>query len=80
MNSEPEIVRDIVYRVAENIPEMVTIKEAARRTGVSYDFIRKLCLQNKIVYVKAGSKYLVNFGKFCEYLDEGEQKGATSHE
>ena len=31
----------------KQIPEMLTIKEAAGRTGLSYDFIRKLCLQGK---------------------------------
>lgn len=59
------------------IPEMLTIRETSKRTGVSYDAIRKLCLQGKIVHIKAGTKYLVNFGKFCEYLNEGEQGGVT---
>ncbi len=52
-------------------PLMVTIKEASRRTGCSYDFIRKLCIRNQIVYVKAGSKYLINYPKFIEYLNTG---------
>ena len=63
------------YILEDNVPEMITIKEAARRTGVSYDCIRKLCLQKKIVHIKAGSKYLVNFGMFCKYLNEGDQGG-----
>ena len=28
----------------EKIPEMVTIKEASHRTGLSYDYLRKQCL------------------------------------
>lgn len=62
-----------------SIPTMLTIKETSKRTGVSYDCIRKLCIQNKIVYIKSGSKYLVNFGMFCKYLNEGDQ-GGTAHE
>lgn len=55
------------------IPTMKTIKEAAAETNVSYDFIRKLCLQNKIVFIRAGAKYLINMEKFVEFLNEGEQ-------
>ena len=57
------------------IPEMVSIRQAAARTGLSYDYIRKLCLQQKIVYVKAGTKYLVNFGKLIMFLNDGEGIG-----
>lgn len=56
------------------IPEMVTINECSKRTGVSYDWIRKLCLQGRIVYIRAGNKYLINFGKFVAYLNKGDQK------
>ena len=30
-----------VERDPANIPEMITIREASRRTGLSYDFLRK---------------------------------------
>ena len=56
----------------QNIPVMWTIKEASQNTGLSYDFIRKLCLQNRIVHVKAGRKYLVNSEKLVEYLNSGK--------
>lgn len=56
------------------IPTMITIREAAGQTGLSYHYIRKLCLQGKIVYVKAGSKFLINMEKLVEYLNSGEQR------
>lgn len=56
---------------AEPVVKMVTIKEASNLTGVSYDCIRKLCLQNKIVFIKAGCKYLINYDRFVEYLNAG---------
>ena len=66
------------------IPEMVTLKEASNRTGVSYDWLRKLCLQGKIVHIRAGSKYLLNFGKLIDYLNTGDpgdqEKGETDNE
>lgn len=55
------------------VPKMLTIRETANLTGVSYDAIRKLCLQDKIVYIRAGKKYLINFEKFCEYLNNGSR-------
>ncbi len=51
------------------IPEMITIRQCSEKTGLSYDFIRKLCLQKKIVFIRVGSKYLVNFGKFIDFLN-----------
>lgn len=55
------------------IPQMLTIKDAAERTGLANFYIRQLCLQNKIIHVKAGRKYLINFDKLIEFLN-GETK------
>ena len=70
--TESEVLEEIRDHVREKAPEMVSLRECSRRTGVSYDAIRKLCLLNKIVFIKCGSKYLINFNKFCEYLNTGE--------
>jgi DNA binding domain, excisionase family len=51
------------------VPTMLTIAETAKRTGLSYNNIRQLCLNNEIVYIKAGTKYLINFDKFVDYLN-----------
>ena len=53
-------------------PTMLTIKQTAERTGLAVHYIRQLCLENKIVYRKAGAKYLINFEKFIEYLNNSE--------
>ena len=50
-------------------PEMITLREAAERTGLSYDRLRKMCLHGDIVFLRAGNRFLVNFGKLAEYLD-----------
>ena len=56
----------------DKIPTMVTIQEAAKLTGLSYDYIRKLCINGQIVYVKAGAKRLVNLDMLRRYLNRGE--------
>ena len=53
------------------IPHMVSIREAAKLTGLSYDYIRKLCINDQIVYVRAGNKYIVNMGKLIDFLNVG---------
>lgn len=56
-----------------NYPHMATIKEASKITGLSCDYLRKLCLQDKIVYVRAGKKRLINMEKLAEFLNKGEK-------
>ncbi len=57
---------------ASKIPHMITISKAAELTGVSYSYIRNLCLTRQIVFVKTGCKYLVNLEKLVEFFN-GEQ-------
>ncbi len=51
------------------IPEMITLREASRRTGLSYDFLRKGCLEGRFIHIRAGHKFLINFGKLCDALN-----------
>lgn len=64
--------------VIQMIPEMVTINECSVRTGVSYDWIRKMCIQGRIVHIRCGTKYLINFGKFLDYLNTGDGAEKTN--
>lgn len=57
----------------EYVPTMITLSEAAKRTGLSYDWLRKMALSGKIRSVRAGSKILINFERLLEYLDQGDQ-------
>lgn len=54
------------------VPEMLTLREASRRTGISYDFLRKGCLNGTFVHIRAGNKYLINFNKLIDKLN-GEE-------
>ena len=56
------------------VPEMVTLKEAAARTGMSYDFLRKGCLSGQFAHVRCGSKILINFDKLVETLNTAGRK------
>lgn len=52
-----------------DIPRMLTIKEAAKETGLAEYHIRRLCKTGEIVAVRTGKKILVNITKLCEYLN-----------
>lgn len=54
------------------IPEMLTIQEVSNRTKLSYDTIRRFCLDGKIVYIKTGNKFLVNWSSVLDYFNTGE--------
>lgn len=51
------------------LPKMKTIKEISKLSGLSYYYIRNLCLNNQIVYVRAGNKFLINYDRFAEFLN-----------
>ncbi len=52
------------------IPEMVTLQEASRRTGLSYDFLRKQCVQGNLTHIRVGNgKRLVNMDSLMEQLN-----------
>ncbi|WP_167955617.1 helix-turn-helix domain-containing protein [Anaerosporobacter faecicola] len=53
---------------------MVTINKAAELTGVSYSYIRSLCLTKQIVFVKTGCKYLINLEKFVAFLNGNQNE------
>lgn len=64
---------------AEGTVQMVTLREASSRTGISYDRLRKMCINGQIVHIKAGCKFLINWDKLVAYLNAGEQ-GAVNCE
>ena len=67
-----EMMEKQLFQHGDKIPTMVTIREVANQTGLSYDYIRKICMQDKIVYVKDGAKRLVNLDILRRHLNRGE--------
>ena len=47
---------------------MMSIKEAAERTGLSYFCLRRLCLTNQIIYIRSGAKYYIKSVPNCVVL------------
>ena len=51
------------------MPKMITLKQAATETGMSYNWLRQMCLQGNLVHVRSGTKFLLNAEKLTEYLN-----------
>ena len=62
----------LIFMDEIKIPTMLTINQAAERTGLPKTFIRQLIWDRKIVYIRSGQKYLVNLEKLCDFLNTPE--------
>lgn len=62
----------------QKIPTMLTIPQIVERfPALNYNFVRRLCVENKICYVRGGrGRYLINLEKFVDWLN-GDEKGAV---
>ncbi len=56
-----------------DVPCMITINEAAQIVKLAKYHIRQLVLQDKVKYVKAGRKYLLNLDSLINYLQNGDK-------
>ena len=52
--------------------KMKGIRELSRETGLTYSAIRTLCLQNRIVYIRVGAKFMINEQRFYDFLNAGD--------
>ena len=56
------------------VPTMLTIAEVKKRIPeLSYNYLRQGCIRHEIVHIRVGNKYLINFDKLCEKLNQGSQ-------
>ena len=54
--------------MAEKLPRMLKIREAAAETGLSYHFIRSLCLSGALAHIKVGNRYFINAASLESFL------------
>lgn len=55
--------------VAGAIPTMLTIQQTSDKSNIPYERIRQWCLNGKIVFKWCGSKRLINWEKFVDFLN-----------
>ena len=59
---------------SDEVPRMLTIREAAREVGLSYNYIRSLCQCGRIVSIRVGNRTLVNREKLIAFLNSGREE------
>lgn len=47
-----------------------SIKEASRASGYSEEYLRRLCRQNKLEFIKVGPAYLIRVKSLNEYVEK----------
>ena len=60
-------------------PQMETINEASKISGLAKYRIRQMVLQNKVKYVRAGKKYLINIESLIEYPEFHHKTALSDH-
>lgn len=50
-------------------PRMVTIRECAKETGISYYALRRMCLNDEITYFRIGTKFLINLDLLIDQMN-----------
>lgn len=54
------------------VPKMVTVNELANLVNISAYAVRRLVKENRITYFKSGSKVLINYDRFIDFLNGGQ--------
>ena len=53
-------------------PNMLSVKKAAAKFGISEYIMRNLCRAGKVRFVCAGNRWLVNMDSLAAYFNEGD--------
>lgn len=60
-------------------PTFETIKNSAKIVGLAQYYIRQLVRRNKVKYIRAGTKYLLNIDNLIDYLNKGDNPQSTEN-
>ena len=58
-----------------NNEKLGTLRFWADQTGLSYDFLRRACLDGKLKHIRCGVKYMVRSDWFNDFLEDESQGG-----
>ena len=58
-------------------PTMVTVKEAAKASGLAVFRIRQLCKEGKVNHINCGRRILIQLQSLRDYLEAGDPPTST---
>lgn len=53
------------------LPRMIKLKQATEETGLSYHYLRKLCINGTLLHVRSGRCYYINADSLYDFLNDG---------
>lgn len=60
-----------------NVPQMMTINQAAKETGLSAQYLRRLCRTNQIACIQCGTRFYINVDRLIDFLNHPNQSTAS---
>lgn len=57
-----------------DIPVMLKIREVADKFNLSEHYVRRLVAERKVIFVKSGSRFLINENSLVSYLNKGDEE------
>lgn len=60
-------------------PDMVTVKEAAKASGLAVYRVRQLYKEGKVKYIACGKRILIQLQSLRDYLEKGDTPPDTDH-
>lgn len=51
------------------LPKMLSLKQAAEESGLSYGFLRNLCIEGGVRCIRSGKKWYINEDSLTSFLN-----------
>ena len=58
---------------------LISLQEAAERSGLSTGFLRRLCRQGSIWATKVGRDWITTWASVADYLSDAEKRSKNPH-
>ncbi len=56
----------------------LSLNDASALTGLSYGYLRNLCLNHRVVFIRCGNKYMINRQSLIDFINTGESNETES--
>ena len=70
LSASQENVEENKAITCSKIPEMLSVRETSKRSGLSYDYLRKQCLKGNLKHIRLGTgKFLINYDSLVDQMN-----------
>ena len=62
-----------------DVERLLSLKDAATRSGLSTSFLRRLCRNGTLHAIKVGRDWVITWRVVAEYLEDPEKRSRNPH-